>query len=136
MPDFRPLWSLIRRRPWAFELGAVALAVAIWLVFFWLPGKRHDHQALQAFDAYTATMPAQWRTGRDIVEHTGSYYLVCSTRDDTAKHVRHLCLSVRTDKPTGKRVVGGYRITTIGYDLPTGDKSACFGFDAGECLDQ
>jgi hypothetical protein len=126
--------SVLRKRAWLLlELGAIVIAVAVWWVFFWAPGQSRKHDALRAFDQYTAKMPATWRRDRDVVQNEDTSYLVCSRRDAAGKGVRHLCLSVRTDLPKGQQVTGGYRVATIGYDLPTGTKSDCFGLDTGEC---
>jgi hypothetical protein len=127
--------SLLRRRAWLFlEIGVLVVGVAIWWFFFQAPGQARKHDALRAFDAYAAKLPATWREGRDVVTDQDTAYLVCSRRDEVGKGVQHLCLSIRTDRPQAQRVVGGYRVATIGYDLPTGTKSACFGRDRGECV--
>jgi hypothetical protein len=123
-----------RRRVWLAELALIVVAVAVWWFFFFAPDRSREDDALAAFDAYTATMAPTLRQDRDVVRNQDAAYLVCSRRDTTQRGVDHLCLSVRTDRPEGRRVVGGYRVTTIGYDLPTGTKSRCFGIDAGECI--
>jgi plastocyanin domain-containing protein len=127
--------SLLRRRAWLLlEIGVILVGIAIWWFFFWSPGQARKHDALNAFDAYTATMPATWRDGRDVVTDQDSSYLVCSRRDEVDQGIQHLCLSINTDLPKAQRVVGGYKVATIGYDLPTGTKTDCFGRERGECV--
>jgi hypothetical protein len=129
--------TLLRRRAWLLlEIGVLVVGVAIWWFFFWSPGQTRKHDALNAFDAYAATakLPAASREGRDVVTDQDTTYLVCSRRADVAAGVKHLCLTIHTDLPQGQRVVGGYTVSTIGDDLPTGTKTECFGVERGECL--
>lgn len=125
---------LLRRRAWVFEVAALLVAVAIWWFFFWAPDQSRKHDALRAFDAYAATQPQQWRAGRDVVSNQDDAYLVCSRRAETDTGIAHLCLSIRTNRPKGQQVIGGYHVTTIGYDLPAGTKTDCFGAETGTCL--
>jgi len=128
---------MLARRALVLEVGAIVVVAAVWIFGFWLPGRNHRHEAVRAFDAYAARLPASWHPGAASVdsEHAGDSYLVCSKRSDASAGVQHLCLTVRIDRPEGKQVTGGYRIKSVGFDLPQGEKYACFGDDRGECIE-
>jgi hypothetical protein len=124
----------LRGRWWILEAAALLIAVAVWWFFFWRPGQQHEDTARDAFRAYAADQPAALREGVDVVSHEGSNYLVCSRRSETAGGVEHLCMSIHVDAPEGRRVAGGYRVRSIGLELPNGTKTDCFGNQTGECV--
>ena len=129
---------MLSRRALIVEVGVLVIAAAVFWLAYWSPKQSRGDDAVSAFDAYVASenLPAAWRDSPDVVdsESAEDSYLVCSRRADAGRGVRHLCLTVRLDQPEGRRVTGGYRITTVGYDIPLGQKSGCFGFDRGECI--
>jgi hypothetical protein len=128
--------TFLGRRALIVEVGVLVIAAAVWWFAFWSPAQSRKHDAVHAFGAYAARLPATWREGADIVDsqHRDDSYLVCSRRAEAEAGVQHLCLTVHIDVPEARRVVGGYRIKTVGYDLPMGEKRDCFGFDRGECV--
>jgi hypothetical protein len=129
---------MLGRRALVVEVGVLVVAAAVFWFAYWAPRQNGKHDAVDAFSAYAARarLPVRWQQGPGVVESesVGSSYLVCSRRSDASAGAQHLCLTVRTDLPKARQVTGGYRIKTVGYDIPLGDKYACFGYDRGECI--